>query len=134
LLQSILSNGFDMHPCSYCDSRGLQSCIVSPYDSFRCSECVSQNCAKCDVLELMNAAELLLTSTQHRKLEDEIEELELKLLRLHQQKKMWHERMSRAIRRDLKNLEELEKEEAEEAEAERVRVAAEVQAVVAEES
>ncbi|KAF3764036.1 hypothetical protein M406DRAFT_323417, partial [Cryphonectria parasitica EP155] len=42
--------------------------------------------------------------------------------------------MSRAIRRGFKNLEELEKEEAEEAEAERVRIAAEVQAVVAEES
>ncbi|KAF3768405.1 hypothetical protein M406DRAFT_320858 [Cryphonectria parasitica EP155] len=47
---------------------------------------------------------------------------------------MWHERISWAIHRGLKNLEELEKEEAEEAEAERVRVAAEVQAVVAEES
>lgn len=92
-------------------------------DSSRCAECVRQQRSKCDVLELNNSKDLLHISTQHQKLEDEIEELEEKLLRLRKQKRMWREKMTRAVRRGLRNLDELERVENEEAEAERKRIA-----------
>ncbi|KAF3763099.1 hypothetical protein M406DRAFT_323008 [Cryphonectria parasitica EP155] len=119
--------------CSYCKGRGLGSCKVSPGDSSRCIECVRLGRSKCDVMDL-SPEELRNIATQHRKLEDEIEKRETELLRLRQQKRMWSEKMKRALRRGITRVEELDRVEAEEAEAERVRVAAEVQAVVAEES
>src|SRR3954471_5785669 len=107
LLFSILQNAVVMPCCSFCDSRGIETCEVSVQDSSRCAECVRQQRSKCDVLELNNSKDLLHISTQHQKLEDEIEELEEKLLRLRKQKRMWREKMPRAIRRGLRNLDEL---------------------------
>ncbi|KAH8742485.1 hypothetical protein F5883DRAFT_669366 [Diaporthe sp. PMI_573] len=68
-------------------------------------------------------AELRNISSQHRKLEDEIEELEEKLLRLRKQKRFWSDKMKRAVRRGLDNLDELDRLEREEAEVERQRIA-----------
>lgn len=134
LLSLILRNAVEMPACSRCESRNIESCQASSLDSSRCAECVRLNLSGCDVLSLDNSADLLAISSQHQKIEDEIEHLEEKLLRLRKQKKMWREKMSRAIRRGLKNLEELERVEAEETEAERRRVAADVQAVISEET
>jgi len=123
LLSSILQNAVNMRPCSFCESQGLESCEASVQDSNRCFECVRQQRSKCDVFELNNSKDLLHISAQHQKLEDEIEELEEKLMRLRKQKRMWREKMSRAIRRGLRNLDELDRVEKEEAEAERARIA-----------
>ena len=60
---------------------------------------------------------MLYISAQYSKLENEIEELEEKLLRLRKQKRAWREKLTRAIQRGLCNVEELEREEAAEAAA-----------------
>ncbi|KAH8749236.1 hypothetical protein F5883DRAFT_389452, partial [Diaporthe sp. PMI_573] len=64
-------------------------------------------------------ANLLYISTQHQKLEDEIKQLEEKLIHLRKQKKIWWEKMVRVIYRGFLNLEELDYIESKEAEAER---------------
>jgi len=67
--------------------------------------------------------------------EGELRAAALKVERLRKQKKMWFEKMMRAVHRGIRDLEELERvEREEEAAAERARVAADVQALVAEES
>ncbi|KAH8745177.1 hypothetical protein F5883DRAFT_654669 [Diaporthe sp. PMI_573] len=58
-----------------------------------------------------------------KKLEDKIEELEEKLIRLRKQKRIWRKKMTRAICRGLRNLDELDCVENEEAEAGHRRIA-----------
>ncbi|EHA58098.1 hypothetical protein MGG_16474 [Pyricularia oryzae 70-15] len=79
-------------------------------------------------------------AAQHSKLDADVEAQELrllereqelaaerqKLLRLRSQKKMWFEKMMRAVRRGIDNLEELDRVEREEAEQEERRRLAEV--------
>ncbi|KAH9437586.1 hypothetical protein MCOR02_001242 [Pyricularia oryzae] len=65
-------------------------------------------------------------AAQHSKLESELEAAEEKVLRLRKQKKMWFEKMMRAVRRGIDSLEELDRVEREEAEQEERRRSAEV--------
>ncbi|KAF3768336.1 hypothetical protein M406DRAFT_242750, partial [Cryphonectria parasitica EP155] len=118
LVSRLLENFVEMPVCSYCEGRGFGSCKVSPGDSSRCIECVRLGRSKCDVMG-PSPEELRNIATQHRKLEDEIEKRETELLRLRQQKRMWSEKMKRALRRGITRVEELDRVEAEEREAER---------------
>lgn len=120
LLSVILQNSIIMPTCSYCEGKGYDSCEVSPSDSSRCAECVRLGRSRCDVLGV-GAAELRNIATQHQKLEDELQAAEEKVLRLRKQKKMWFEKMMRAVRRGIDSVEELERVEKEEAEAEQRR-------------
>jgi hypothetical protein len=134
LLFSVLSNPglVTMPSCSSCEARGLLQCQVSPADSSRCSECVRLNLPRCDVLGLA-PDQLRRVATQHMKLEKELEdaleaaeeerrEIDARVRRLRKQKKLWFERMMRAVRRGIDNLEDLERVEREEAEKEQKRL------------
>lgn len=130
LLSSILSSDLliNMPSCSFCESRGSISCQVSPLDSTRCSECVRLNQARCDVLG-PDPAHLRGLTAKHlsaeKELEDAEEELErsaARVRRLRKQKKMWFEKMMRAVRRGIDSVEELERVEREEAQKEEERV------------
>ncbi|KAF5009660.1 hypothetical protein FDECE_4137 [Fusarium decemcellulare] len=120
LLETILQHSIEMAPCSSCAKRGLTSCQVSPTDSSRCSECVRLNLPRCDVVEV-SPAQLRHIAVQHQKLEEELERAEEKVLRLRKQKKLWFEKMMRAVSRGLDTVEELERVEKEEAEKEAAR-------------
>lgn len=140
LLSIILQNAVTMPSCSFCEGRGIPSCQVSSVDSARCTECVRLGRSRCDVQGL-SASELRRIGVQHQQLEDKLESAEERLRsaaaeveRLRKQKRMWFEKMMRAVRRGIDSVEELERVEAEEAETERARVSASVQAVVSEES
>ncbi|KAH9427691.1 hypothetical protein MCOR02_011925 [Pyricularia oryzae] len=110
-----------MPSCSPCCAKGVASCQVSPQDSARCVECVRSNRSGCDVLGL-SAAQIRHIGRQHSKLDAEVEALEeqihaqqAKLLRLRKQKKLWFEKMMRAVFRGIDDLEELDRVEREEA-------------------
>jgi hypothetical protein len=131
LLSAILNNpsSLNMPSCSYCLARGQSSCQVSPLDSSRCAECVRDHQSRCDVLGV-SPSQLRSIATQHSKLERELEEAEeralaeqQRVLRLRKQKKMWFEKMMRAVSRGIDNVEELERVEREEAEREERRLA-----------
>lgn len=131
LLKAIMS-GADRSDkrCSYCISKNHGDCLVSPLDSSRCFECVRLNKSYCDVQGL-SPNQLDRVSSQHFRLEEELEEAEdvlaeaaAKVARLRKQKRVWYERMKRAIERGIDNLEELERVEREEREAEAARQAA----------
>lgn len=122
LLELILQHPVDMPACSYCESRGLSSCQVGE-DGERCTECIRHNQSRCDVKGL-SASQLRNIGAQHSKVDAELdaaeEELELaavRVRRLRKQKKLWFEKMVRAIRRGIDSVEELERVEKEEAEA-----------------
>lgn len=124
-------------PCSACATRNL-SCIVSPTESSRCLECVRRGLSRCDVLGITPRqlshiisqhdaveAELELAETQaeaaaenarriREQIEAEAEAANEKVRRLRKQKKMWLEKMSRAISRGLNTVEELEELERQE--------------------
>ncbi|KAM4054296.1 hypothetical protein HRG_014867 [Hirsutella rhossiliensis] len=123
LLSTILSNPdiLTMPSCSACERRGLRECQVSSSDSDRCVECVRLHLPRCDV-QGVSPAQLRNIANQHIKLERELEEAEEKVLRLRKQKKLWFEKMMRAVSRGIDNVEELERVEKEEAEKERQRV------------
>ncbi|KAK2731616.1 hypothetical protein CKAH01_19058 [Colletotrichum kahawae] len=89
-----------MPTCSYCEGKGFSCCKVSPSDSSRYAECVRLGRSHCNVLG------------------DELQAAEEKVLRLRKQKKIWFEKMMRAVRRGIDSVEELERVEREEAEAE----------------
>ncbi|EHA49736.1 hypothetical protein, variant 2 [Pyricularia oryzae 70-15] len=121
-----------MPSCSPCRAKGAASCQVSPQDSARCVECVRSNRSGCDVLGL-SAAQIRHIGRQHSKLDAEVEALEeqihvqqAKLLRLRKQKKLWFEKMMRAVSRGIDDLEELDRVEREEAEQEERRRSTEV--------
>ena len=111
-----------MPSCSFCEGRGIASCQVSLQDSSRCAECVRLGRSRCDV-QGVGPAELRNIAEQHQKLEDELLAAKEKVLRLRKQKRMWYEKMMRAVRRGIDNLEELDRVENEEAEVERKRIA-----------
>ncbi|EHA55177.1 hypothetical protein MGG_15807 [Pyricularia oryzae 70-15] len=114
-----------MSSCSACESQGIAKCAVSPRDSSRCVECVRLGRSRCDVMGV-SREQLHRIAAQHSKLESELEAAEEKVLRLRRQKKMWFEKMMRAVRRGIDNLEELDRVEREEAEQEERRRSAEV--------
>ncbi|KAI7909407.1 hypothetical protein M0657_011853 [Pyricularia oryzae] len=128
-----------MPSCSACESQGIAKCAVSPRDSSRCVECVRLGRSRCDVMGI-SREQFHRLAAQHSKLDADVEAQELrllereqelaaerqKLLRLRSQKKMWFEKMMRAVRRGIDNLEELDRVEREEAEQEERRRLAEV--------
>ncbi|KAF4460792.1 hypothetical protein FALBO_12421 [Fusarium albosuccineum] len=116
LLETILCHSIEMAPCSACAKKGLTSCQASPHDSSRCSECVRLNLVRCDVE--VSPAQLRNIATQHQKLEEELERAEERVLSLRKQKKLWFEKMIRAVSRGIDSVEELERVEREEAERE----------------
>ncbi|KAI6342193.1 hypothetical protein MCOR25_011188 [Pyricularia grisea] len=117
----------------------MMRCAVSPQDSSRCIECLRVNRSGCDMLGVSNA-QLRNIGRQHSKLDTEVKALEedilaeqqkiqekqLKLLRLRKQKKLWFEKMMRAVSRGIDDLEELNRVEREEAKREERRRSAEV--------
>ncbi|EHA46471.1 hypothetical protein MGG_18021 [Pyricularia oryzae 70-15] len=125
LLSVLLSSAVEMPSCSACESQGIAKCAVSPRDSSRCVECVRLGRSRCDVMGV-SREQLHRIAAQHSKLESELEAAEEKVLRLRRQKKMWFEKMMRAVRRGIDNLEELDRVEREEAEQEERRRSAEV--------
>ncbi|KAI6264024.1 hypothetical protein MCOR34_011921 [Pyricularia oryzae] len=125
LLSVLLSSAVEMPSCSSCESQGIAKCAVSPRDSSRCVECVRLGRSRCDVMGV-SWEQLHRIAAQHSKLESELEAAEEKVLRLRKQKKMWFEKMMRAVRRGIDNLEELDRVEREEAEQEERRRSAEV--------
>lgn len=110
--------------CSYCEKRGFP-CESSPSEPSRCSECVRNSQARCDA-QGVSPAQLRKIASQYAKLESELEEVESELeevesameamaakaQRLRRQKRMWYEKMSRAISRGIDSIEELERAEA----------------------
>lgn len=127
LLSAVLSAAIpEMARCSYCEGRNLV-CRLSETDSSRCSSCINSNQANCDVRGL-SPEQLNRVAAQYRKLELELEAAEeeaevvinqanAKLRRLRKQKRMWYEKMMKAVSRGVDNLEELERLEAEESRA-----------------
>ncbi|RYP62833.1 hypothetical protein DL771_009554 [Monosporascus sp. 5C6A] len=120
LLSAVLANPVDMAPCSFCESRKLE-CKLSENDSSRCSSCIRYNQANCDVKGL-SPEQLQRVAAQHRRLELELEAAEeeadqvnARLRRLRKQKRMWYEKMMKAVTRGIDNLKELERLEREEA-------------------
>jgi hypothetical protein len=61
-------------------------------------------------------SQLRSIASQHQKLEDELMAAEERVLRLRKQKKVWFEKMMRAVSRGIDSVEELEKLERREAE------------------
>jgi len=105
-----------IRPCSSCESRGITSCKVSKTESSRYVEYVRSKRAGYDVLGV-SPSQLRAIASQHQKLEDELMAAEERVLRLRKQKKLWFEKMMRAISRGIDSVEELERVEREEAEA-----------------
>lgn len=127
LLSVILSNPdlATMPSCSYCKEKGREQCQASPLDSDRCVWCVRDNQSRCDILGV-SPSQLRSIADRHSRLERELEEAEERALaeqqkvqRLRKQKKLWFEKMMRAISRGIDNVEDLERVEREEAEKER---------------
>ncbi len=119
LLSSILRSSVEMAPCSSCQKSGSR-CLVADVESRRCSECVRLCRSFCDVFGL-SPAQIEKVASQLSSAEADLEAAETerdrwdaKVKRLRVQKKLWRERMSRAISRGITDLEELEKVEEEE--------------------
>lgn len=130
LLEVIFSHQVIMkNSCSFCEQTGA-SCSASVDDSSRCSECVRLNQSYCDARGL-SPQQLRKVAAHHARFESELEEAEnarrqmdAKIERLRKQKKLWFEKMMRAVSRGIDNVEELERVEKEEAEREAQRQAA----------
>lgn len=121
-----------MPVCSACERRNLSSCVVSDTDSSRCSECVRRKQGNCDVLG-PSPEQLRRVAAQHLASERDLEQAEMeaeaanaRVRRLRQQKKLWFEKMMRAVSRGIDSVEELERVEKAEADREAARRAAEV--------
>ncbi|EHA48146.1 hypothetical protein MGG_15916 [Pyricularia oryzae 70-15] len=121
-----------MPSCSSCESRGVAKCSVSPQDSSRCVECLRFNRPGCDVLGF-SSAKIRSIGLQHARMESEMEaaeearrQIDAKIERLRKQKRMWFEKMMRAVSRGIDDLEELDRVEREEAEQEERRRSTEV--------
>jgi hypothetical protein len=130
LLASLIQTELvDMPSCSNCEGKGLATCEVSPANPGRCVACVRGGLSRCDVREF-SIANLENASKQFHAREAELEAAEeelrvnlAKIERLRKQKKLWFEKMMRAVRRGITSVEELEKVEKEEAAREATRVA-----------
>ena len=119
LLTAVLStDSVEMAPCSYCKRRQFE-CIVSKNNSSRYSFCIRHNRSQCDVSGL-SPEQLQKVAAQHRELEIELEaaeeeaervitETNAKLRRLRRQKRMWYEKMMKAVDRGIDNLAALKK-------------------------
>jgi seryl-tRNA synthetase len=124
LLGLILSHPSAMaNTCSSCEQSNRQ-CIASESDSSRCSECVRQGLSRCDIAGL-SPQQLRRIAAHHSRFESELESAEAtrrnidaKIERLRKQKKLWFEKMMRAVARGIDNVEELERVEREEMERE----------------
>lgn len=118
LLMAILSatDLVTMRPCSACEARSIPLYEVSETESSRYAECVRSKRSGCDVLGV-SPSQLRTIASQHQKLENELMEAEERVLRLRKQKKLWFEKMMRAISRGIDSVEELERVEREEAKA-----------------
>jgi hypothetical protein len=130
LLQAILASPLaEMPSCSNCESVGFSSCEVSPINPGRCVRCVRETLSQCDVREfsVKNLERAGKQFHDHEvaleKAEEELQQQLRKIERLRKQKKMWFEKMMRAVRRGITSVEELEKVEKEEADREATRVA-----------
>ena len=123
LLEAILRSPITMRtPCSFCKTRSLV-CKASPSDSSACYECVRNHESFCDA-QGVTVQQLNRIVSQHDKLETQMEDAEAELAaamakvnRLRKQKRMWFEKMARAISRGVDTVEELEEVERKEAEA-----------------
>lgn len=129
LFLSILSDCVTMKPCSSCEARTIPDCQVSRKDPSKCAECVRAGRADCDVTG-PSAQQLAKIGSNYHKLEAEMaaaeEErrvLDAKVERLRKQKRLWFEKMMRALRRGIDSVEELERIEKEEAEREAAKEA-----------
>jgi hypothetical protein len=130
LLSTITGTVTDTMPsCSNCEEKGFATCGVSPLNPNRCLPCVQGSLSHCDVQEFsvrvleragkqFHAHEAAL-----ERAEEELQAQLRKIERLRTKKKMWFEKMMRAVRRGISSVEELEKVEREEAEREEKRVA-----------
>lgn len=122
LIDAILLNPSAMRTeCSYCESHGYK-CFGSEGSSSRCFHCVKNNQPRCDAQGL-TPSQLRRIADQHGKLESELEAVEeerrrmdAKIQRLRQQKKLWLDKMMRAVSRGIDSVEELERIEQKEAE------------------
>jgi hypothetical protein len=121
LVESILLSPIAMkNPCAFCEKRGL-SCEASPSDSSRCVECVRHTQSFCEA-QGVSSQQLRKLSATYSKLDAEMERAEeewfamgAKVKRLRQQKRLWAEKMARAISRGIDSVEELEELERQEA-------------------
>jgi hypothetical protein len=124
LLETILVRPIVMaSSCTSCDRSG-SSCLASEGDSSRCARCVQSQLSNCDMKGL-SPRQLRRIAAHHSKFESELESAEAQLSenlaridRLRKQKKLWSEKMVRAIARGIDNVEELERVEREELERE----------------
>ncbi|KAK8078923.1 hypothetical protein PG994_002730 [Apiospora phragmitis] len=131
LLLSLLQNFVTMPSCSYCEDHGIASYKVLARDPSRCELCIRHNQSRCDVQGL-SAVQIRSIGEKHTKVEAELDAAEEELERaaakvrlLRKQKKMWLEKMQRAVRRGIDSVGELERVERAEAAEEERRHAAE---------
>ncbi|KAF3768422.1 hypothetical protein M406DRAFT_242716, partial [Cryphonectria parasitica EP155] len=114
-----LSRCIEMPTCSFCEGRKTR-CLSSEKDSSRCTECIRFKRGNCDMHGLSplqvekivaqhSAAEAALDDA-----EEELERATAKVRRLRKQRKLWAEKIARAVHRDLDTIEELDRVEAEE--------------------
>ncbi|KAL2192217.1 hypothetical protein P885DRAFT_18426, partial [Corynascus similis CBS 632.67] len=125
--------------CSFCESRKLK-CEASSDDLSRCVECVRRGQSGCDVFGV-SVQSLTRIVSQHDKLDSEMERAEAELQaamakvnRVRAQKRLWAEKMARAISRGLDDIAELERLEAEEAAAAAANASSSAPSVPASES
>jgi hypothetical protein len=132
LLEVILASSVVMrNSCSVCEKAGIECVGPSPDSSrtSRCKECIRLNRPRCDA-QALSPAQLRRIATTHSRFESELEKAEeerrvmdAKVERLRKQKKLWFEKMMRAVSRGIDSVEELERVEQEEAERESARQA-----------
>ena len=132
LLEIILSHSVKMKDYTYYSNkkkRHFSKYQMSKEDSTRCTECVKDNKSLCDARPL-SAAQLRKIASLHARFEDELEAAEerrkavdAEIERIRKQKRLWLEKMTRAVARGIDDLEELDRVEREEREAEAARQA-----------
>ena len=119
--------------CLSCE-KAKSECLASEDDSSRCTRCVRYQLSNCDMKGL-SPQQLRRVAAHHTRFEAELVESEEKLLelqniaqqqqnkvlRLRRQKKLWFEKMMRAVARGIDDVEELERIEREEAEREAIQ-------------
>jgi len=87
---------------------------MSPLDSSCYVEYIRTNRLNCDILGV-SSKQLLAISIQYLCAEAELEKAEEHVARLPKQKKIWREKLTRAISRDIFDIKELEKMKTEKA-------------------
>src|SRR5689334_16602483 len=104
LFAAIAGTGFEMPSCSSCEERGKDTCEVSPLNPDRCVPCVRGGLSHCDVKEFSAKALEKAGKQFHehelalQEAEEELQQQLRKIDRLRKQKKLWFERMMRAVR------------------------------------